>query len=150
MAYWLLKSEPGTYSIDDLEREGTAHWDGVRNYQARNNLREMAPGDQAFFYHSNANPPAVVGICEVVKAAYPDHTAWDPESDYYDERSTPDDPIWFMPDVRFVERLPSPVSLKEIKETPGLEEMVLVKRSRLSVQPVTAEEWKRVLELARS
>lgn len=150
MAYWLLKSEPGTYSIDDLERDGTAHWDGVRNYQARNNLREMAVGDQAFFYHSNATPSAVVGICEVVKEAYPDHTAWDPESDYYDERSTPEDPIWFMPDVRFVERLPRPVPLKEVKETPGLEEMVLVKRSRLSVQPVTAEEWKRVVERARS
>lgn len=149
MAYWLLKSEPGTYSIDDLERDGTTHWDGVRNYQARNNLREMAVGDRVFFYHSNASPPAVVGICEVVKEAYPDHTAWDPESDYYDERSTPDDPVWYMPDVRFVERLPRPVSLKEIKEAPGLEDMVLVNRSRLSVQPVTAEEWKRIVELAR-
>lgn len=147
MAYWLLKSEPGTYSIDDLEREGVAEWDGVRNYQARNHLRAMRVGDRAFFYHSNASPAGVAGICEVVREAYPDHTAWDPASPYHDPRSGPEKPIWYMPDVCFIRKLPRMVTLKEIKGTPSLEEMALVHKPRLSVQPVTEGEWETIVEL---
>ena len=117
VAYWLLKTEPSAFSIDDLERLGTAPWDGVRNYQARNNLRAMKLGERAFFYHSSAEPPGVVGICEVTREAYPDHTQFDPESKYYDARSKPEDPRWFMPDVRFVERFPRMVSLEELRRT---------------------------------
>src|SRR5687767_702549 len=98
MAYWLLKSEPESYSIDDLERESVASWDGVRSYAARNHLPAMEPGDLAFFYHSSAMPPGVVGICEVVRPAYPDHTQFDPDSKYFDPKATPDEPRWFMPD----------------------------------------------------
>ncbi len=148
MAYWLLKSEPEGYSMDDLEREGVASWDGVRNYQARNNLRAMRVGDLAFFYHSNASPTGVAGICEVVREAYPDDTAFDPDSPYHDPRSTPDKPTWYMPDVGFVRRFPRIVTLQEIKQTPGLEDMVLVNRSRLSVQPVTEKQWEVVCDLA--
>jgi predicted RNA-binding protein with PUA-like domain len=146
VAYWLLKSEPETFSIDDLAREKVAHWDGVRNFQARNNLRAMRVGDRAFFYHSNANPSGIVGICEVVREAYPDHTAWDPSSKYYDPRSTPERPIWYMPDVRFVEKFPRMITLAELRRTPGLEGMALLRRGqRLSVQPVTEEEWRIIL-----
>lgn len=149
MAYWLLKSEPSTYSIDDLERDGVTAWDGVRNYRARNNLRAMRAGDRAFFYHSSADPPGIAGICEVVREAYPDHTAWDTESPAYDPRSTPEDPRWWMPDVRFVTRLARFLSLPELREVPGLEGMALLKRGqRLSVQPVTEEEWDVVLDVA--
>jgi predicted RNA-binding protein with PUA-like domain len=148
MAYWLLKSEPDAFSIDDLASEGIAHWDGVRSYMARNNLQAMRAGDPAFFYHSSIQPPGVVGICEVVTQAYADHTAWDPASKYFDPRSTPDRPLWFMPDVRFVRRLPRMVTLHEIRETPGLDDMVLVRAGRLSVQPVTEKEWDIICELA--
>jgi len=148
VAYWLLKTEPSAFSIDDLERLGTAPWDGVRNYQARNNLRAMKLGERAFFYHSSAEPPGVVGICEVAREAYPDHTQFDPESKYYDARSKPEDPRWFMPDVRFVERFPRMVSLEELRRTPGLEAMALIQRGqRLSVQPVSVEEWAIVCSL---
>jgi predicted RNA-binding protein with PUA-like domain len=129
---------------------GVSHWDGVRSYQARNNLQAMKVGEQAFFYHSSADPPGVVGICEVVREAYPDHTAWDPQSKYFDAKSTQDDPRWFMPDVRFVERFPRMVTLAELRETPGLEAMVLLQRgARLSVQPVRDEEWEIITGLAR-
>lgn len=147
MAYWLLKSEPGSYSIDDLEREGVASWDGVRNYAARNNLMAMKLGDVGFFYHSNADPSGVVGICEVVREAYPDHTQFDPESKYFDPRSTPDTPRWLMPDVRFVRKFPRMVPLPEIRQTPGLQDMQLVKFGRLSVQAVTEKEWEIVCDL---
>jgi predicted RNA-binding protein with PUA-like domain len=147
MAYWLLKTEPGTYSIDDLEREGVAHWEGVRNPQAVRNLRSMALGDLAFFYHSSVSPPGVAGVCEVAREAYPDHTAWDPASPYFDERSSPETPRWFMPDVRFVRRFARFVPLPELRETPGLGEMVLLRRSRLSVQPVSPKEWDVICEL---
>ena len=151
MAYWLLKSEPDAFSIDDLEREGVAHWDGVRSFQGRNNLRDMALGDLAFFYHSSVQPPGVAGICEVVREAYPDHTAWDSASRYHDPRSTPEEPIWFMPDVRFVERFDPVVTLAELRTVPELEGMVLLRRGmRLSVQPVTEQEWKVVCDIARS
>ncbi len=148
--YWLLKSEPTTYSFADLmaEPDRTAEWDGVRNYQARNTLRDdIKEGDGVLFYHSNAKPTAVIGTAVVVRGGYPDHTAWDPDSDNPDPRSTPDNPVWFMVDIQAVEAFEAPVPLAEIRKTPGLENMALVKNSRLSVQPVTAEEWRIVTGL---
>ena len=148
MAYWLLKTEPSAYSIDDLQRQEVGHWDGVRNYQARNNLRAMRVGDLAFFYHSSTEPPGVVGVCEVVKEAYPDHTQFDPDSKYYDPKATPDKPRWFMPDVRYVKHFPRMVTLAELRDVPGIEDMPLLNRSRLSVQPVTDKQWEIVTQLA--
>ena len=147
--YWLMKSEPGSYSIDDLEREGTTHWEGVRNYQARNLMREMAEGDRVLFYHSNADPPGVAGIARIEKSAYPDHYSWDPGSRYFDPKSSPDQPRWWMVDIGFVERLPRLVPLAELKADPALREMLVTGRSRLSVQPVKPGEFRRVVELAR-
>ena len=138
---WLMKSEPNTYSIDDLERDGRTHWDGVRNYQARNLMREMKVGDRVLFYHSSANPPGVAGLAKVVKEAYPDHTARDPDGDYYDPKATDDDPRWYMVDIEYVARLRDFVSLAELKAADGLDDMVVTKRSRLSVQPVEPEEY---------
>jgi predicted RNA-binding protein with PUA-like domain len=151
VAYWLLKSEPEAFGIDDLERLGVSHWDGVRNYQARNNLRAMKPGERAFFYHSSVDPAGIVGIMEVATEAYPDHTAWDPASKYFDARSTPEKPVWFMPNLRFVERFPRMITLAELRTTPGLEGMSLLQRGqRLSVQPVSEEEWHIVNAIAGS
>jgi predicted RNA-binding protein with PUA-like domain len=141
MNYWLMKSEPDVYSIQDLARDGSTHWEGVRNYSARNNMRKMARGDLVLFYHSNAKPPGVVGIARVVKTAYPDPDQWHQGSKYYDPKSTKNNPRWSMVDVEFVEQFPQLVPLDRIKQTKGLEDMVLVKRSRLSVQPVTAEQF---------
>ena len=148
MNYWLLKSEPSTFSIDDLEAKGVEHWDGVRNYMARNNLMAMKVGELAFFHHSSADPPGIAGICEVVREAYPDFTAFDPGSKYFDPKSSPDKPRWFMPDVRFVRKFPRFVPLAEIRETPGLSDMMLVKFGRLSVQPVSEKEWEIICDLA--
>lgn len=148
MAYWLLKTEPGSFSIDDLASREFEPWDGVRNYQARNNLRAMKVGDECFFYHSVVQPSGIVGICEVIKEAYPDHTQFDHGSRYFDPKATPDKPRWFMPDVRFVRRFDRMVTLKEMRSVPGLEDMVLLNRGRLSVQPVTPDEWKIVCALA--
>ena len=148
--YWLMKSEPGAYSFSDLmgEEDSTAEWDGVRNYQARNTMRdEMKAGDGVLFYHSNAKPSAVVGIAAVVREGYPDHTAWDEGSEHPDPKSTPDNPIWYMVDIKGEAAFKRAVPLREIKATPGLENMALVKNSRLSVQPVTAEEWAIVVRL---
>ena len=150
MAHWLLKTEPEAFSIDDLERLGVAPWDGVRAYMARNNLMAMKVGELAFFYHSSCDPPGVVGICEVVREAYPDHTAWDPESPYYDPRSDPAKPRWFMPDVKFVEKFSRMIPIAELRETPGLEMMTLLQRGmRLSVQPVRDDEWEIITSIAR-
>lgn len=149
--YWLMKSEPSCFSLQDLEKkpQQTEHWDGVRNFQARNLLRdEIKKGDLAFFYHSNIAEPAIVGIVEVVREGYPDSTALDPQGEHFDPRSTPDKPVWYMVDVRFVRELPRPVTLAELKTVPGLSGMVLLNRSRLSVQPVREEEWSAVLRLA--
>lgn len=143
-SYWLMKSEPGDYSIDDLERDGATMWDGVRNYKARNNMREMKKGDLVLYYHSRQKPPAVVGVAEVVRESYPDPTQFDPDSRYHDEKSSEDDPRWWLVDVRFVEKLPEPVSLHDIKKEPSLSDMVLVNNSRLSVQPVEEEEFEKV------
>jgi predicted RNA-binding protein with PUA-like domain len=147
--YWLMKSEPGTYSIDDLESDGETMWDGVRNYQARNFMRdEMKKGDRVLFYHSNASPPGVVGIAEVSREGYPDHTARDPDSGYYDEKATEEDPRWFMVDIAFVRKLPRIVPLAELKADAALDDMVVTGRSRLSVQPVEEEHFRHVVEMA--
>lgn len=149
--YWLLKTEPGSYSIADLERDGRSHWDGVRNYQARNLMRdEMKPGDGVLFYHSNANPPGVAGLAEIARAGYPDPAALDPDSHYYDPKASVEDPRWFMVDVQYRETFPELVSLDTLKHAAGLENMVVNQRSRLSVQPVRPEEWKIVVKLGRA
>jgi len=149
VAYWLLKTEPEAFSIDDLERMGTAPWDGVRNYMARNNLMAMKVGERAFFYHSSTDPIGIVGICEVAREAYPDPSAFDPQSIYFDPKSKPEAPRWFMPDVRFVQRFPRMLTLAELRLTPGLEAMALLQRGqRLSVQPVSEEEWMIVIAAA--
>lgn len=145
MGYWLFKSEPGCFSIDDLKRrpDMTEQWDGVRNYQARNFLRDgVAIGDGVLFYHSNIPEPGVVGIAEVVRGGYPDSTALDPASEHFDPKSSPQNPIWYMVDVRYVAHLPRPVTLENIKGHPLLAAMPLVNRSRLSIQPVTPQEWR--------
>ncbi len=149
--YWLFKSEPSVYSFDDLlaEPDQTAWWEGVRNYQARNFLRDQVQvGDGVLFYHSRVKPPAVVGTAVVVRAGYPDETAWDPSSRYHDPRSSPENPIWYRVDIRADRRFPNPVPLPLLKRTPGLENMMVTRRgARLSIQPVTPEEWAIVLRL---
>ena len=148
--YWLLKSEPEVFSFDDLQAapKKTTGWDSVRNSGARNFLRDgMQVGDLAFYYHSNAEPSAIVGICEVVRAAYPDATAFDKTHDYYDAKSDPEAPTWFMVDVRAVSKFARPVTLPEIKAHAMLSQMTLVKVGRLSVVPVTKSEWDVVVAL---
>lgn len=151
MNYWLMKSEPDTFGIDDLiaQPNQTEHWDGVRNYQARNMMRDqMKVGDRVFFYHSNCNPPGIAGIMEVVREGYPDFTAWDPQSEYFDPRSTQEAPRWFMVDVKFVRKLDRIIPLSELKANPQLVDMPLVKKgSRLSIMPVTAEQWEAILAM---
>jgi len=139
--HWLMKSEPSVYSIDDLERDGSTWWEGVRNYEARNNMQEMEEGDRVLFYHSATTPPGVVGVARVSLEAFPDHYAFVPDHDYHDEKSDPDDPTWWMVMVEFVEKFDEPVALSEIKEREDLQDMVLVNRMRLSVQPVEEEEF---------
>ncbi|MDZ4697638.1 MAG: EVE domain-containing protein [Deltaproteobacteria bacterium] len=148
--YWLLKSEPEVFSIDDLKKAPSRRtvWEGVRNYQARNLLRdELQKGDGVLYYHSNAKPSAVVGTATVVSTGYPDPAQFDKKSEYHDPGATRENPRWFVVDVAFEAKFKHPVSLEAIKETPALAEMVLVKRSRLSVQPVTELEWKTLLRL---
>ena len=142
--HWLLKSEPDVYAIDDLARDGRTFWDGVRNYQARNLMREMAVGDLVLFYHSSANPPGVAGIARVAATARPDPTALDPRSPAHDPKSTEAEPRWWGVEVEFVERLPRLVALEEMKRAPELSEMMVTKRSRLSVQPVRPREFEAV------
>jgi predicted RNA-binding protein with PUA-like domain len=145
MHYWLMKSEPEAFSIEDLRKQKVAGWDGVRNYQARNYLRYMRKGDLALFYHSSAKPSAIAGVAEIVREAYPDPTQFDPKSVHYDPASTPGSARWDQVDVRFVKAFARPLSLEAIRGIPVLRDMVLLKRGRLSVQPVTPFEW-RVLE----
>ena len=150
MNYWLFKSEPGCFSLDDLKNrpDKTEHWDGVRNYQARNFLRDQVkPGDLVLFYHSNIPEPAVVGVAEVVRGGYPDFTAFDPNSEHFDPKSSPGAPTWYMVDVRYVEPMKKPVTLERIKSNPLLSDMPLVKRSRLSIQPVTEDQWSMILAM---
>ena len=149
--YWLFKSEPDVYSFDDLldEEVQRVHWEGVRNYQARNLLRdEVKKGDGVLFYHSNTKPLAIVGVAEVAREGYPDHTAFDPEAKYYDPKSDPDDPRWYMVDVRAVVKLAKPVTRDMMLLEKRLEGMMLLKRgARLSIQPVTGKQWRTVLDL---
>lgn len=149
MRHWLLKTEPEAYSIERLRREGTTPWTGVRNYQARNTMQEMRLGDLGLFYHSSIPEPAAVGICRVVKEAYPDFSQFDRDGEYFDGRAKPDKPIWMMVDVGFVEQFARAVTLAEMRAEPRLTGMALLKRGqRLSVQPVMPHEWDIVLELA--
>lgn len=151
LKYWLMKSEPGAYSIDDLQREGQTHWEGVRNYQARNYMRDdMSIGDLVLFYHSNADPAGVVGLARVCSAPYDDFFAWDPQSRYFDPKSSPDNPRWQMVDVEFVEKFPRIVSLAELKANPQLDGMPVIKRGqRLSIQPVDKEHFEIVVKMAQ-
>jgi predicted RNA-binding protein with PUA-like domain len=150
--YWLMKSEPDVYSIDDLKKQGWTHWEGVRNYQARNSMRDdMKIGDGVLFYHSNTKPPGVVGIAKVSKEGYPDHTAFDPKSKYFDPKSDPDHPRWMMVDVAYVSTFKRTVSLDELKEVPGLENMLVIRKGmRLSVQEVTKDEFEIVKKLGNT
>ena len=152
MNYWLMKSEPDVFSIDHLQKmpRKTEHWDGIRNYQARNFMRDaMKKGDLAFFYHSNCEEPGIVGIMEIASAAYPDHTAFEPGQKYFDEKSTPENPRWMMVDVKFKKKFKKNVSLASLKEEKKLSNMRLVQRgNRLSILPVTASEWKCILKMA--
>ncbi|MBI1757282.1 MAG: EVE domain-containing protein [Fimbriimonas ginsengisoli] len=150
MRYWLMKSEPETYGIDHLAAAGVpSMWEGCRSYTVRNYLRdEMNPGDQAFFYHSNSEPSGIVGTMEVVGQPYPDPTQWDPKSEYYDPKSPRDNPRWFVRDMVFRSKFARTVSLAELRTVPGLEQMLVVRKGqRLSVMPVTPEEWAIVLAL---
>lgn len=151
MAYWLMKSEPDTFSLDDLGKRpnGTEHWDGVRNYQARNMMRDqMKVGDKVFFYHSSCPQPGIAGIAEVVREAYPDGSAQNPQSRYFDPKASPDNPRWYMVDVRFERKFKRLISLADLKAEPALGEMTLVQKgSRLSIMPVTSEEWRQILSM---
>jgi predicted RNA-binding protein with PUA-like domain len=150
--YWLLKSEESCFSIKDLEKapDKTTYWDGVRNYQARNFLRDsIKKGDQVFFYHSNSEPTGIAGIAEVVKDGYPDFTAFDPDNDHYDPKSNKKEPTWFMVDVKHVRTLKKTMTLEQLKTVAELKDMVLLQKgSRLSVQPVSEKEWQTILKLA--
>jgi predicted RNA-binding protein with PUA-like domain len=145
--YWLMKSEPETYSIDDLARDGKTHWEGVRNFKARNNMRAMSVGDEVLFYHSNAKPPGVAGLARVCRTAYPDPAQFDKKSDYFDEKSDRSNPRWDMVDVEFVAKAKELVALPDIKTEAALADMELVRYGRLSVQSVTKEQFERVKKM---
>jgi predicted RNA-binding protein with PUA-like domain len=151
MNYWLMKSEPDVFGIEDLKnkKNQTEPWDGVRNYQARNFMRDqMKKGDKVFFYHSNCKQPGIVGIAEIAKEAYPDDTAFDPNAKYYDPKSDPENPRWVMVDVKFVRKLKRTITLEELKQHPNLDNFPLIRRgNRLSIMPVSAEQWKIILGL---
>jgi predicted RNA-binding protein with PUA-like domain len=150
--YWLLKSEPSDFSIDDLNKakNKSTYWDGVRNYQARNTLRDdIKIGDGVLFYHSNAKPPCIVGVASVVKEGYPDHTQFELTNKHYDPKAREDNPRWFMVDIKFEEKFSTAISIDAIKAIPGLKDMVLLNNSRLSVQPVTKNEWDKILKMGR-
>lgn len=150
--YWLFKSEPQVFSIQDLAKapRKTSYWHGVRNYQARNFLRDSVKvGDRVLFYHSSSDPLEIAGTAEVVKAGYPDHTAFDPKHEYYDPKSDPDNPRWYMVDVKLLQIFPESVTRQSLQESPGTAGMQVLKRGqRLSIQPVTAAEWQAVHKLA--
>jgi predicted RNA-binding protein with PUA-like domain len=154
MNYWLFKSEPDCFSIHDLQRapQQTTFWDGVRNYQARNFLRDSVKlGDRVFYYHSNAEPAAIVGVTTVVRESYPDHTAWNPKSDHFDPAASPENPIWQMVDIRLDEIFDQPLSLNELRQHTQLVGMELLRKgSRLSIQPVTAEQFRFIMNLAQT
>jgi len=149
MQYWLMKSEPDTYSIDDLQSFGVDHWDGIRNYQVRNFFRDqMQVGDQAFFYHSNCKVPGIVGTMEIVSKAYPDHTAFDPSEKYFDSKSDPENPRWLMVDVRYIRHLDRMITLGELRLQKQITDMKLLQRgNRLSVLPLSKKEWQYILDM---
>ncbi|MBN1378863.1 MAG: EVE domain-containing protein [Gammaproteobacteria bacterium] len=149
MRYWLMKSEPDTYSIDNLKGDGIGHWDGVRNYQVRNMMRDdMSKGDQAFFYHSNCKNPGIAGIMTISRNAYPDFTAWDNTSKYYDPKSNERNPQWLMVDVTYKRNLARFISLTELKQHTQLAGMLILRRgNRLSITPITENEWNFILQL---
>lgn len=151
MSYWLFKSEPSVFGIDDLVKRPnqTEHWDGVRNYQARNFLRdEIKKGDEAFFYHSSSNPSGIVGIIKIIKSGYPDYTAWDINSDHYDSATSEGNPRWYMVDVKFVKKFNNIITLADIKSNPHLAKMrVAQPGNRLSITPVTEKEWNIILSM---
>ena len=151
MNHWLMKSEPDTFGIDDLKRRGTEPWSGVRNYQARNFMRDrMKPGDLAFLYHSSCAEPGVYGVMEIATASYPDPTQFDRKSPYYDKAATREQPRWFLVDVRYRRHLERPILLAELRrhETKALKGLMLLRKgSRLSIQPVSAEHWEQILAL---
>ena len=151
MSYWLMKCEPAAYTIDDLKRDGRTSWEGVRNYQARNFMRDdMKEGDPVLFYASNADPSGVAGLAKIARAGYPDQFAWKKGHKYFDDATDKDTPIWFMVDVAFVERFAEIVSLETLKRARGLEKMMVTQKgSRLSVQPVTKAEYDIVARLGR-
>jgi predicted RNA-binding protein with PUA-like domain len=149
MAYWLFKSEPATFSIDDCANKSVSHWDGVRNYEVRNRLRDdIKKKDQAFFYHSSCAVPGIIGIIDIVTNGYPDFTSWDPNSDHYDPKSSSENPRWFMVDVKFSKKFSRIITLNEIKNHPQLKEMAVAKRgNRLSITPVSQLEWDIICKL---
>lgn len=151
MNYWLMKSEPDAFSITDLKNRPNQceHWDGVRNYQARNMMRDdMKLGDQVFFYHSNCAEPGIVGIMDVVREGYPDHTAFDPDDKHFDSKSDPAKPTWIMVDVKYVRTLARTITLTELKQKPELSDLALVRRgNRLSIMPVDQSMWNFILSL---
>ena len=151
MQYWLMKSEPDSYSIDDLQRDKSTPWNGVRNYQARNMMRDiMRKGDRAFFYHSNCGQPGIAGVMKVSRTAYPDFTALDPASDYFDPKSSNENPRWWMVDVAYARKFARIITLRELKQHPQLSNMVILRRgNRLSITPVTKNEWEFILELEK-
>lgn len=150
MQYWLMKSEPETFGIDHLKAapKSTHCWDGVRNYQARNYMRDtMQIGDQVFFYHSNCKTPGIVGIAEIVSPSYPDHTAFDPESKYYDPKSSLNKPRWFMRDLKLIKKFSNIISISDLRANPGLKNMMVLRPgNRLSITPVTEQEWRAILK----
>ena len=149
MQYWLMKSEPDTYSIDDLQSFVVDHWDGIRNYQVRNFFRDqMQVGDQAFFYHSNCKVPGIVGTMEIASKAYPDHTAFDPSEKYFDSKSDPENPRWLMVDVRYIRHLDRMITLGELRLQKQITDMKLLQRgNRLSVLPLLKKEWQYILDM---
>jgi len=154
MNYWLMKSEPDCFGLPHLKArpKRSEHWDGVRNYQARNFLRDdMGKGDLAFFYHSSCAEPGIAGIVKIVRAGYPDHTAWHPDGEHFDPKSSPDNPIWYMVDVKLEREFKHPLTLATLKHNPALRGMKLLQRgNRLSIQPVARPEWNAILKMAGS
>lgn len=153
MSYWLIKTEPTEFNIDDLAKRPNQieHWDGVRNYQARNTLRDsMKMNDRAFFYHSNCDEPGIVGIVKVVRESYPDHTAFDPQNKHYDSKSVKENPRWFMVDVQFEKKFNRTITLSEMRNNPNLQGLTLLRKgNRLSVMPVNDVHWKAIVSLIR-
>ena len=149
--YWLIKSEPESFSINDLRKSKnqTTYWDGVRNYQARNFLRDdMKTGDGVLFYHSSTEPNAIVGACEIVKEGYPDHTQFDPDNHHFFPSATPDNPVWYMVDIKLVKEFKTPITLQDIRKNKKLQKMKLIQKgNRLSVMPVTKEEFEEILKI---